>query len=558
MPTTPLPEASLELLRDLIEDISGELELAPLFERIVAHACRLAGAECGSLGLHDIDTDTIRTVARFHLPADQRPNEPDPGVGLYGQVQTQLAPVFVRRGSLVAGVATAGTQYHGLAVPVLWKEELIGVIAVGATAPHELAPHALEGLTRYARHAAIAIENARRYARERRRTARFELIARVARIINAGLAAQPLLQQAADAIHDVLEFPNVDIPLLDPADPQTLLVAIRGGDYKRQIRGEERLPISHGIMGAAVRERRSQRIDDVRRDPRYVQPPTSGRMQAELAVPILLGEEVLGVVNVEGETPFDALDQRTLEIVADHLAIALRNLELIDMARAAAVSEERQRLARELHDSVTQILSSISLLAQSLSAAWRTSPADGERRAQRLAELSQAALAEMRKLLRELLPPSTRVSSVSLNNPGFLGLERLKQGGLAVALPRLLEVMAPEQLELQQDFTGYVAQSLAHEEALFRVCQEAVSNVVRHAGARRLEVAARVEPNWVQLSIRDDGCGLAPARGESGIGLKSMRLRVARLGGSVELRPALPSGTEERARLPRLDRVLEP
>jgi two-component system, NarL family, sensor kinase len=287
-----------------------------------------------------------------------------------------------------------------------------------------------------------------------------------------------------------------------------------------------------------------------------VRPPTATRAHAELAVPIMIGGEVLGVVNVEGETPFDALDQRTIEIVADHLATALQNLGLIEHARTAAVTDERQRLARELHDSVTQILSSISLLSQSLPAAWRANAADGERRAHRLAELSQAAFAEMRALLRELLPPTSRVSGVSLNSPGFLGLERLKEGGLSVALPRLLEVMTPEQVELHQDYSGYVAQALAHEEALFRVCQEAVSNVVRHAGAQRIDVAMKMEAAWVQLKVRDNGRGLPPKRNAAGIGLKSMQLRIARLGGTFDLRVGTPNGVEVTARLPRLDRTL--
>src|SRR5688572_3917641 len=199
---------------------------------------------------------------------------------------------------------------------------------------------------------------------ERRRTARFELIARVARIINAVPGLDTLLRQAADAIHDVLDFPNVDIPLLDPNDPTTLVISVRGGNYKALIRGEDRIPVSTGIMGAAVRERRVQRVDDVTRDPRYVQPPVPTQARAELAVPIVLGGDVLGVVNVEGEKPFDDLDQSTIEIVADHLAVAIQNARLIEQNRDAAVWQERQRLRRELHDSVTQILSSINLLAQ--------------------------------------------------------------------------------------------------------------------------------------------------------------------------------------------------
>lgn len=393
---------------------------------------------------------------------------------------------------------------------------------------------------------------------ERRRTARFELIARVARIINAVPGLDTLLQQAADAIHDVLDFPNVDIPLLDPDDPGTLVVAVRGGTYKALIRGEDRLPVSTGIMGAAVRERRTQRVDDVTRDPRYVQPPVPTRAHAELAVPIVLGDDVLGVVNVEGAKPFDDLDQSTIEIVADHLAVAIQNARLIEQNREAAVWQERQRLRRELHDSVTQILSSINLLAQALPSAWRASPADGERRAQRLSELAQTAFAEMRALLRELQPPEQASQNISRRGRSFLGLEHLKDGGLGAALPRLLQTLLPEALVRRYDIACWTPQHLPHEEALYRVCQEAVSNVIRHASATRIEVEARVDARLARLIVRDDGRGLPDEPASGGIGLKSMQQRVNSLGGVFRLRRVEPHGLEVEACLPRKDRKLEP
>ena len=128
--------------------------------------------------------------------------------------------------------------------------------------------------------------------------------------------------------------------------------------------------------------------------------------------------------------------------------------------------EERQRLRRELHDSVTQILSSISLLAQALPSAWRASPQDGEKRAARLAELAQTAFAEMRALLRELQPPAEAGPAISRRGRSFLGLERLKDGGLAPALTRLLDTMIPE--TLHDVTTSPDGARTAAEEAMYR------------------------------------------------------------------------------------------
>ncbi|MGQ0799801.1 MAG: GAF domain-containing protein [Pseudomarimonas sp.] len=555
-PSSNAPDSPHELLRHFVEEMSGELQLEPLLTRIVEYACRLIGADDGTIGLHDWRRGVIRTAAVYHMPTRELGSEMGPGVGLAGKVLETGQPLMARYGDIASITLPELADNQVIGMPIHWKDELIGFFGIGVAPPKRLAEGALQTLEVFARHAGIAIENARRYERARRRTIRFELIARVAQIINAGADLMPMLQQTADAIHDVLEFPNVDIPLLDPNDPGVLVVEIRGGGYKKRIKGVDRLPIGDGVMGAAVRQRRAQRIDNVHADPRYISPPTTEGARAELAVPILAAGEVLGVVNVEGEQPFDELDQRTLEIIADHLGIAIQHARLHEQNRQAAVWQERMRLRRELHDSVTQILSSISLLAQALPSAWRKSPEEGERRAQRLAELAQTAFAEMRALLRELQPPESSNSHISLQGRSFLGLERLRDGGLSAALPRLLDAMIPETLARRYRFDRYLPQQLAHEEALYRVCQEAISNVIRHSGAQRVTVDAYVDPAHAWLLVRDDGGGL-PAPLQGGIGLKSMRERLAKLGGDLSLQPAQPNGLEVIARLPRRDRNLE-
>jgi signal transduction histidine kinase len=545
-----------ELLRHFVEEMSGELQLEPLLARIVEYACRLIGADDGTIGLHDERRGVIRTAAVYNMPERELGAEMGPGVGLAGRVLQTGEPIVVRYGDIAGITLPELADNQVIGVPIHWKGELTGFFGIGIAPPRRLPQGALQTLEVFARHAGIAIENARRYERARRRTVRFELVARVAQIINAGADLKSMLQQTADAIHEVLEFPNVDIPLLDPDDPDVLVVEIRGGGYRKRIHGIDRLPISAGVMGAAVRTRCAQRIDNVFNDPRYVTPPSTDGARAELAVPILAAGEVVGVLNVEGEQPYDELDQRTIEIIADHLGIAIQNARLHEQNREAAVWQERIRLRRELHDSVTQILSSISLLSQALPSAWRKSPEEGERRAQRLAELAQTAFAEMRALLRELQPPHESGPHISRKSRSFLGLERLRDGGLGAALPRLLDAMIPETLARRYRFDRYLPQHLPHEEALYRVCQEAVSNVIRHSGAREVCVEARVDSGDVYLRVRDDGAGL-PSGVHGGIGLKSMRERLARLGGELTLTPTAPNGLEVVARLPRRDRNME-
>jgi signal transduction histidine kinase len=550
----PSPAATqLELLHRMVEDIAGETALEPLLTRILARACELIGAEDGTICLYDPLREVLRSAAVHRMPERELGAEMARGVGLAGAVLASAKPIIARYGDLPNITLNELADNSVIGMPIVWRGEFIGVFGIGARPPRRFNERDADLLDMFARHAAIAIANARQHAQAQRRTARFELIARVASGLSTGLDLETMLQNAADAIHEVLDYPNVDIPLLDPHDPETLIVKLRGGAYKRIIHGEDRIPIAHGIMGAAVRERRAQLVNNVAADPRYVTPPGVIPPRAELAVPIVLGNQALGVVNVEGDEPFDDLDVVSLEIIADNLAVAINHARLVAGAREAAVLSERQRLARELHDNVTQILSSISLLTQTLVSAWHRDPSEGERRVARLQVLAQRAFAEMRALLRELQPVTQAKDEVSKTSRAVLGSEQLRAHALPGALTRLLAAMVPEHLELKLDFNGYEPQQLATEEALFRICQEAVSNVIRHAQAKRLWVTATVNDAHVLLSVLDDGRGFGGTR-PGGMGLASMHTRAQALGGAVRVGPRSPSGTAMEARAPRRDR----
>jgi len=280
---------------------------------------------------------------------------------------------------------------------------VIGFLGVG-TGTRRMGAEEVETLALFARPAAIAIANAWRYEDERQRADRMALVARVARLVTADLRLDELLQRAADAIHELLGFPNLAIPLIDPEQPGMLVLRVKGGHYKQQVPGEYHIPVTSGLMGEAARTRQTVLVNDVTADPRYLPTPgvTAGR--AELAVPIMLGDRVLGVVNVERDEPFCDEDAAIVGIIADQLAVAIDNARLYASAQQVAVLEERQRLARELHDAVTQHLSSLTLIAQTLGPAYGRGHEEGESRARRVVELTQVALDEMRVLLAELRP----------------------------------------------------------------------------------------------------------------------------------------------------------
>jgi len=462
------------------------------------------------------------------------------------QAQLPWAALIDERGDCVALVGVSADQLEALdsaRLSITWVEQTIGWLLLpveAATTARRRAIPRLLGM-------ALSVDQAQR--KERARTERFRLIAQVSALISTGIDLNTLLERAADAVHERLGYANVDIPLIDPEHPEELVVRIRGGSYKKQIQGEDRIPIAEGIMGAAVRAGRTQRVDNVAADPRYVCPPGVTPAIAELAVPIVHRSEVLGVLNVEGERAFDQDDVVSLEIVAEHLATAILNARLHQSARQSAVIAERQRLARELHDNVTQILSSINLIAQSLAGGWQRDPTEGLRRTDRLQELVRQALVEMRALLREL-GPTTQHSGQSKQSQDLVARAQLRREGLASTLERLIRLTTPDTMRTRMDFSGYEAQSVEVEEVLLRVCQEALSNAVRHARARQISVSARVGDNHVELVIADDGRGIDPAA-QHGLGLMNMRDRAVELGGVVQILPGSPKGTRVLLKLPR-------
>jgi signal transduction histidine kinase len=442
-------------------------------------------------------------------------------------------------------------------VPLFWGERLVGVFGLGARPPRRFGADDVETLVLFGRHAAIAVENARRHDREVRRGERLQTLARIGSLITSGLEPRELLQRTADAIHERLGYPNVAIPLLDPRDTGTLVIGVLGGHYRDHVEPGVRLPVTRGIMGAAVCERRAQLVNDVAADPRYVPTPGAVGIRAELAVPIVLGDETFGVLNVESGTSFDEEDQTALCVVADHLAVALRNARLFGQAQRLAALEERQRLARDLHDSVAQLLFGATLVAQSVGPAFRRDAKEGESKVQRLVDLTRAALVEMRSLVAGLRPTEP-APELAASGSALRRLERLPHEGLAASLRAYAEEILPEGLLVELEAGGYAPQPLAREEALYRIGQEALNNVAKHARARRVRLVLRSGDDGVRMDVADDGVGFDPgalAENESGVGrrlgLASMRERAEALHGRLRLARGPEGGTLVEVHLPR-------
>jgi signal transduction histidine kinase len=567
-------------LREVIESISGELELRPLLTRIVQQACTLLEADHGTIGLVDEARGIVRTEAGFNMPPNELGAELGIGEGIAGLVLDARRPLtFSRYGDVPQPTQPGMLNDAILGMPIVWRGSMIGFFGIGRSPkPAKRKARAGKGsrrsrpsirprakrftqsdvgaLAEFARHAAIAIQNARAYELEQQRTERLRVITRVGGIITSDLRLSDMLKKAADAVHELLGYPNVAIALIDPDDASTLVLDTLGGHYRSIIHGEYRFPIDQGIMGAAVRARETVLVNDVLADPRYLRTPGAPDVYAEVAVPILLGDSVLGILNVETDEPLFESDAELLRLVADQMGVAIANARLHAVARELAASEERNRLARELHDSVTQLLFSMTLIAQSLGAAWKRDHEEGERRVARLLELSQTALAEMRALLSELRTGG-EVTGEHEAAPVERAADAIRRHGLAGALRRHARELSADGLRVAISAKGYVPSTSAQEYELFRIAQEALHNVSKHAGAKSVEVTVTSGSEGTLLRVRDDGSGFEgtpsdakTGRSRRGLGLRSMRERAESLGARFLVQSQLGAGTTIEVNVP--------
>jgi len=232
-------------------------------------------------------------------------------------------------------------------------------------------------------------------------------------------------------------------------------------------------------------------------------------------------------------------------VFAQHVGSALENARLYQDAQGKAVLEERQRLARELHDSVSQVLYSIALNAASAVALRTRDPERAAALEQDVHQLAGVGLAEMRALIFELRP------------------ESLEQEGLVSALHKQTEaVHARHGIAVHTSLGDEPAVPLAAKEALYRVAQEALQNIAKHARAQTVTLSLEHTESELVLRVADDGRGFNPERAFPGhLGLHSMHERMAGIGGELQIHSSRGQGTTICARVPLtafVDRPLQP
>jgi signal transduction histidine kinase len=545
-------ERRLARLIDAGRGLLSELDLETVLDRLLETAAELTGARYAALGILDderreLDRFLTRGIAEeIHRVIGDLPR----GRGLLGVLIDEPRPLRLddvgdhpRSYGFPPGHPPMRTF---LGVPILIRGQAWGNLYLTEKADGEaFTPEDEEAVIVLADWAAIAIENARLYRdvaarrEELERAVRgLEATAAIARAVGGETELERILElvvkrgRALVGAHDVL------IMLRDGED---LVIAAGAGHVT--IRDSARLPVSGSTAGEVLTEGRPRRIADAARELR-ISPERLGVGQASTAllVPLLYRGQGLGVLaafdRIEGDGAFTRDDEQLLEAFAVQAATAVATARSVEADRRrrslAATEAERHRWARELHDETLQALGGLRVL---LSSASRLDDPDAMRAAMRdAAEQLTGDIESLRSLIVELRPPA------------------LDQLGLAPALTSLAqrtgavnEIYVRTDVELPHD--RRLTPEL--ETTVYRVVQESLTNVVKHARAASVDLAVRCEGAQIEISVADDGIGFDPDGGvATGFGVIGMRERIELAGGELSVLRGPEAGTVVRARLP--------
>jgi signal transduction histidine kinase len=547
-----LHEHRLARLIDAGRGLLSELDLETVLDRLLQTATDLTGARYVALGVLDegrrellrfltrgIDEETHRAIG--DLPR---------GRGILGVLIDDPRPLRlddVGDHPRSYGFPPGHPPMRSfLGVPILIRGQAWGNLYLTEKAGGEpFSSEDEEAAIVLADWAAIAIENARLYRdvaarrEELERAVRgLQATAAIARAVGGETELDRILELVVKRGRALMEAHDVVIMLRDGDE---LVVAAGAGHV--DIGGAGRLPLAGSTAGQVLAEGRSRRIGDARRE--LLIPPEQlglGDASTALLVPLVYRGQGLGVLaafdRLDGDGAFSRDDEQLLEAFAAQAATAVATARSVEADRRrrslAAAEAERHRWARELHDETLQALAGLRVL---LSSATRLDDADAMRAAMREATQQLSGdIESLRALIAELRPPA------------------LDQLGLAPALASLAQrTAAGNDLEVRADVELPDDRRLAPEveTTVYRVVQESLTNVVKHAQASSIDMAVRCARDVVEVTVADDGAGFDAERtANAGFGLAGMRERVELAGGDLSVASGTGSGTVIRARLP--------
>jgi signal transduction histidine kinase len=544
-------ERRFRRLIDVGSDLLSELDLEALLRSVVEAARELTGAKYAALGVLDSERRELERFIYLGIDDETKRNIGNlpRGRGVLGELIREPVPLRlhdVNQHPHAYGFPPGHPPMRSfLGVPISVRGEVYGnLYMTEKREADEFDAADEEAAKTLASWAGIAIENARLYTSLSEREAeveqalrRAETSADIARTVGGETDVERVLDLIVKRARALVDARALLVLLRRGED---LVVAASAGSVPAEIEGLT-IPIEDSVFGAAMEERVSHRLEKG-------SPPSQARLrerlgaETALVVPLLFRGNAVGTLvaldREAGGIEFDQEDLRLLQSFASSAATAVATAQTVESDRLRqqieSTERERERWARELHDDALQGLAAIRIV---LATALQSK---GEQRTERIEQAAANAIDQLENQINEL--------NRLINDLRPAPLERL---GLAGALRALAdESSARGSVEIET--TIELGEELQGEEGriVYRLVQESLNNVVKHADASRVTVAARRVEGEIRIAIADDGAGFDSAAATAGRGLTGMRERIELLGGEIEVASTPGDGTRIEARLP--------
>jgi signal transduction histidine kinase len=527
----------LRVLLETVLTVGAGLELPAVLRAIVEGACRLVDAQYGALGVIGPDGDHLIEFVTVGVDDDARSrigHEPE-GHGILGLLIRDPRPIrlpdIARHPDSFGFPPNHPPMTSFLGVPIRVRDVVFGNLYLtekqGADEFSEVDEELVGAL---AVAAGIAIENARLYDDRQRREHLLESIAQINRDLLAGQAHGSALTDIASSAMEIAGADSVGI-LIAESDVM-LRVAASHGDHADNVRGSA-LPVAGTAAGDAFEHRRVQRVEDAESDPRVHIDALEGSTPGEVIYVPLTGQDAcLGVLRVsrrKGSVPFGAREIQVIETFAHQAALAVELARSRDDRYLVGRLEDRERIARNLHDTVIQRLFAVGMMLQAI-APNVARDTDRDRLVQAVDEIDET--------IREI-------------RTSIFALEAHHRPGLRAEILELVHDAADNaSLEPHITFDGAIDAGMPDDVAadLIAVLREALSNIVRHAHARRVDVYVS-STEGIELRITDDGVGLPEVMTRRS-GLANLVHRAEDHGGTCRIESRTGEGTTITWRVP--------
>jgi two-component system nitrate/nitrite sensor histidine kinase NarX len=435
------------------------------------------------------------------------------------QFERVLAGETIRQNELKLETGEMVTYWDIVLAPLIEEGKVNGILNVSVDATERVEAH----------------QNLEQRVRERTRELRTLL--QVSQDINATLEIENLLDIILDQLKTVVDYSGASILTLEGED---LVMRVYRGPIPMEEALQIRFPIAEAMANhEVIQKQKPLIISDIRGDTSAARmfqhtagdnlETTYSYIRSWLGVPLMVKGKMLGMLTLDHSQPdFFSIQHADLVMAfANHAAVAIENASLYEAAEKTAVTAERNRLARDLHDAVTQTLFSASVIADVLPKIWERNPEEGHRRLEELRQLTRGALSEMRTLLVELRPAAlidTKINDLIRHQiNAFKARTRLSVN----YQHHCIDDPPPEV-----------------KEVFYRITQEAFNNIAKHADAAMVTVDLNCQSGAVSLIIQDDGIGvdLESAKTE-GFGLNIMEERAKNINARFSIQSQYQKGT---------------